>query len=178
MTPNPIRKVLSTLAKHQVQYLLMGGQACVLYGAAEFSRDTDIAVLAERSNLCSLQLALNDLQAHCIAMPPFELDFLLRGHAVHFRCRHPEAEGIRIDAMARLRGVDPFPDLWARRTTLLLDDDQAFLWTAGYAPRLDTYLGPETPNPLLIRRQRGGRTRLSARVVLHGLQSCLRGTGV
>ena len=24
----------------------MGGQACVLYGAAEFSRDTDIAVLA------------------------------------------------------------------------------------------------------------------------------------
>jgi hypothetical protein len=29
------------------------------------------------------------------------------------------------------------------------------LRTAGYVPRLDTYLGPETPNPLLIRRQRG-----------------------
>jgi hypothetical protein len=25
----------------------------------------------------------------------------------------------------------------------------------GYAPRLDTYLGPETPNPVLVRRQRG-----------------------
>jgi hypothetical protein len=24
----------------------MGGQACVLYGAAEFSRDTDLAILA------------------------------------------------------------------------------------------------------------------------------------
>lgn len=27
----------------QVQCLLMGGQACVLYGAAEFSRDTEVA---------------------------------------------------------------------------------------------------------------------------------------
>ena len=42
-----------------------------------------------------------------------------------------------------------------RGSTLLLDDDAAFLWTAGYVPRLDTYLGPETPNPLLVRRQRG-----------------------
>ena len=37
MIPNPIQKVLSTLSTHQVRYLLMGGQACVFYGAAEFS---------------------------------------------------------------------------------------------------------------------------------------------
>lgn len=42
-----------------------------------------------------------------------------------------------------------------RGSAVVLDDTQAFLWTAGYVPRLDTYLGPETPNPLLIRRQRG-----------------------
>ena len=47
MTPNPIRKVLSTLRSHRVQFLLMGGQACVFYGAAEFSRDTDIVILAD-----------------------------------------------------------------------------------------------------------------------------------
>ena len=41
MIPNPILKVLSTLTSHEVQYLPLGGQACVLYGAAEFSRDTD-----------------------------------------------------------------------------------------------------------------------------------------
>jgi hypothetical protein len=29
----------------------MGGQACVLYGAAEFSRDTDIALLASNKNI-------------------------------------------------------------------------------------------------------------------------------
>jgi len=32
---------------HRVRALLMGGQACVFYGAAEFSRDIDFAVLAE-----------------------------------------------------------------------------------------------------------------------------------
>jgi len=45
LTPNPIRKVLSTIRAHQVRALLMGGQACVFYGGAEFSRDTDLAVL-------------------------------------------------------------------------------------------------------------------------------------
>ena len=48
MTPNPILKVLSTLTAHRVRYLLMGGQACVFYGAAEFSRDTDVVMLTTR----------------------------------------------------------------------------------------------------------------------------------
>ena len=91
MIPNPIRKVLSTTAARQVRALLMGGQACVFYGAAEFSRDTDLAVLAEPDNLDRLRAALADLQAENIAVPPLELGYLLRGHAVHFRCRHPEA---------------------------------------------------------------------------------------
>jgi hypothetical protein len=30
-----------TIQKHQVQALLMGGQACVFYGAAQFSKDVD-----------------------------------------------------------------------------------------------------------------------------------------
>ena len=42
MIPNPILKVLSTLSCHMVRHLLIGGQACVLYGAAEFSRDCDL----------------------------------------------------------------------------------------------------------------------------------------
>jgi hypothetical protein len=37
-----------------------------------------------------------------------------------------------------------------RGTALLLDDRNANLWTNGYLPQLDTYIGPETPNPLFI----------------------------
>jgi hypothetical protein len=39
---------------HRVRALLMGGQACVFYGAAEFSRDTDFAILADAANLARL----------------------------------------------------------------------------------------------------------------------------
>ena len=54
LIPNPIRKVLSSMHEHRVRALLMGGQACVFYGGAEFSRDTDIAILADAANLARL----------------------------------------------------------------------------------------------------------------------------
>jgi len=73
---------------HRVRALLMGGQACVFYGAAEFSRDTDLAIVADAANVARLRRALEDLQAEVIAVPPFELRYLRRGHAIHFRCRH------------------------------------------------------------------------------------------
>jgi hypothetical protein len=114
---SPIPKVLSTMRAHGVEALLMGGQACVLYGAAEFSRDADFAVLTSPDNLDRLNAALAELQAEVIAVPPYEVQYLDRGHAIHFRCKHPQAQGLRLDVMARLRGVAAFPELWARRTT-------------------------------------------------------------
>ena len=42
---NPIHKVLSTFRNCGLSALLMGGQACVFCGAAEFSRDTDFPLL-------------------------------------------------------------------------------------------------------------------------------------
>ena len=94
----------------------MGGQACILYGAAEFSRDADFAVLSSADNLERLRAALDDLNGEVIAVPPFEQTYLERGHAVHFRAHHPEAKGFRIDVMSKLRGMEPFPRLWERRT--------------------------------------------------------------
>jgi hypothetical protein len=124
LIPNPIRKVLSSMRAHRVRALLMGGQACVFYGAAEFSRDTDFTIFADEKNLARLRKALADLRAEVIAVPPFELKFLRRGHAVHFRCRHPIALRIRVDIMAKMRGVDSFEKLWKRRTTLQLPDGE------------------------------------------------------
>jgi hypothetical protein len=37
-----------------------------------------------------------------------------------------------------------------RGTAMMLDERNAYLWTNGYVPQLDTYIGPETPNPLFI----------------------------
>jgi len=102
--------------------LLMGGQACVFYGAAQVSKDIDFLVLAEPENLARLEAALAELQADRIAVPPFDPAALARGHAVHFRCRAPGAEGLRVDVMTRLRAMPEFTSLWDRRTTLVDDD--------------------------------------------------------
>lgn len=37
-----------------------------------------------------------------------------------------------------------------RGTALVIDETNAYLWSSGFAPRIGTYIGPETPNPLFI----------------------------
>ena len=84
MIPIQILRVLSTIQTFDVPALLMGGQACVLYGAAEYSRDLDLAVLATPDALPKLTAALVELHATVIDVPSFDVRYLERGHAVHF----------------------------------------------------------------------------------------------
>ena len=122
MSPNPIVKVLSSIRTHGVQGLLIGGQACILYGAAEFSRDLDAILLLSPENLDRFRTLLGDLDAHVVAVPPFDVRYLDRGHFVHFRCGRGDVSGVRIDVACRLRGVAPFGELWERRRTMTLAD--------------------------------------------------------
>ncbi len=101
----------------------MGGQACVLYGAAEFSRDVDVALLPDPANFDRLTAAIADLEAEVIAVPPFDPEHLDEGLAIHFRCRRTDVQGLRIDVMTRMRGVEPFAELWQRRTTFSAGDE-------------------------------------------------------
>ena len=95
----------------------MGGQACVFYGAAEFSRDLDLLVLVEDDELDRLRAALAELKAEPVAVPDLSPENLRRGHAVHFRCKRSDVNGLRIDLMSQLRGLPSFEELWKRRTT-------------------------------------------------------------
>jgi hypothetical protein len=104
----------------------MGGQACVFYGAAQFSRDVDLVLLADEENFARLRSALHQLQAKRIAVPPFDPDLLARGHAVHFRCAAPGVEDLRIDLMTRLRDLPPFPELWEHRMVIANDQGEEF----------------------------------------------------
>ena len=96
----------------------MGGQACVFYGASEFTRDLDLAILASDENLEKLTGALEELEAERIAIPPLSSAVLAHGHAVHFRCKRPDMGDLRIDVMTRMRGVDEYSKLWDRRTQI------------------------------------------------------------
>lgn len=122
MTPNPIARALSSIQQRQVRALVMGGQACVLYGGAEFSRDLDLALSLSSADLKQFHQLLSDLEAKAIAAPPFERRFLEAGHAAHFRCFAPPVAGLRLDVMTVLRGLPGFETLWDRRTTIEAPD--------------------------------------------------------
>ena len=115
MEPNPIVRVLSVFLKHQVKALLIGGQACIFYGAAEFSRDVDYAVLVNPENLLKLKSALDELGAEQIFVPDLSAEALERGHACHFRFPKNDPKGARIHLLGKMRRVDDFSEVWNRR---------------------------------------------------------------
>lgn len=60
-----------------------------------------------------------------------------------------------IDAHDDLKLFRPGAYPVIRGSALLTSERSAYLWTSGYSARLDTYMGPETPNPLLVKIVRG-----------------------
>jgi len=86
----------------------MGGQACILYGGAEFSRDIDLSISIQPKNLVAVKKALRQLKAQVVFFPDLDADALRRGHACHFRCHAEGVEGLRIDLMTRMRGLSGF----------------------------------------------------------------------
>jgi hypothetical protein len=100
--------------------LLIGGQACIIYGAAEFSRDSDFVIMSDPENIARLKGALKTLKAELVYVPPLEAEYLERGHACHFRCNAKDVKGLRIDIMSTLRGCDGFDMLWNRRKRIAI----------------------------------------------------------
>lgn len=61
-TPTLIHKVLSLIQAHNIRALLMGGQACVLYGAAEFSKDFDFVLVLDPDNIERFKRFIGEIQ--------------------------------------------------------------------------------------------------------------------
>ena len=121
MIPNPIQSALATLRECDVQTLLIGGQACILYGGAEFSRDLDLMLAVTPETIPRLEQALAALVATPIAVPPLRADLLERGHAVHFRCARDDVAGLRLDLMTRPPRLPDIDAVWRRHTVIDLD---------------------------------------------------------
>lgn len=98
----------------------------MFYGAVQFSKDVDLALLAESDNYRRVSAALAELQAERIEVPRFDPELLRRGHAVHFRCFAAGVEKLRVDLMTSMRGVADFSLLWERRTVLQDDAGTTF----------------------------------------------------
>ncbi len=86
------RRILRALVEHDVDFVLIGGQAGIAHGSAYPSFDVDIAYASDRANLERLAEALTELGASLRGAPPdvpFLLDAETVEHGSHFTFRTP-----------------------------------------------------------------------------------------
>lgn len=114
-----MRSFFRALEARRVAYLLISGQACVMYGAATFSEDFDIWVRPSARDLGRLVLALQDVRATIYKLtPPLRLDLLRRGHALHFAIPTGRSGPVFLDVMLRPPRVRGFAAALRRSTRL------------------------------------------------------------
>ena len=80
-----MRRLFRSFERLGVDYLLISGQASILYGAATFSEDVDIWVAPTEPNLLRLKRALAAVHAtYYKHTPPMTRRSMLAGHGFHF----------------------------------------------------------------------------------------------
>ena len=164
------RTELTTDAQHAccaAQMFLTDGDGVVFRGALGpwFQTDTKQFHLDRESAKNLLTMVIGEYKNLHDRQPPAEL-------FVHARAAFSDDEwagfrdaveglktnivGVQIsDAREDLKLFRPGSYPVIRGTALKTGPRSAFLWTSGYATRLNTYMGPETPNPIAIRILRG-----------------------
>ena len=97
-----MRSFFRSLEARGVRYLLISGQASVLYGAASFSEDVDLWVDPRPSNIGLLVKALRDAGASLHKLtPPLEPRHFRTGHGFHFLLPEESGDPRYLDIMGR-----------------------------------------------------------------------------
>ena len=80
-----IANFFQSLDRHKVEYLLISGQAAVLYGAATFSEDIDLWINPTPQNCEQFLASLRECSARYYKLTPaLTVANLQRGHGFHF----------------------------------------------------------------------------------------------
>ncbi len=125
-----IANFFQSLSDHGVQYLLMSGQATVLYGAATFSEDIDLWINPTNENRLRVLKALRACGARYYKLtPPFELAYMRRGHGFHLTLpQGPDPEAF-VDLMGKPPRLGSFES--ALPSAQWMDTDWGWILTMG-----------------------------------------------
>jgi hypothetical protein len=97
-----IASFFQSLEEHHVAYLLISGQATVLYGAATFSEDIDLWLNPATENVERFRNALAAAGGRYYKLtPPLEPTFVNAGHVFHFTLGNAPGDEVFLDVMAR-----------------------------------------------------------------------------
>ena len=116
-----MRNLFRSFEKRGVEYLLISGQASVLYGAALFSEDIDIWLRPTARNVARFLGALTACKATIHKLtPPMTVRNLREGHGFHFLV--PSKSGpVYLDVMGQPPRVGDFETARARARIMSSD---------------------------------------------------------
>jgi hypothetical protein len=107
-----IASFFQNLERRQVDYLLISGQATVLYGAATFSEDIDLWIDPSPENRERFVAVLRDSRARYYKLTPkFNVENLSRGHGFHFLLGRGGDDDVFLDVMGVPPRVGVFTDV-------------------------------------------------------------------
>lgn len=106
-----IGEILSTLTRHGVDFVLVGGQAGIARGSSYPSFDVDVAYSRDSANIARLVAALHDLDVRLRGGPPdlpFDLHERTIANGANFTFASPYGD---IDILGDVAGIRSFADL-------------------------------------------------------------------
>lgn len=128
-----IANFFQNLNRSGVEYLLISGQATVLYGAATFSEDIDLWINPTEKNRERFIVTLRDCRACYYRLtPPLTVENLQHGHGFHFILPGGGTDEIFLDVMGNPPRVGSFTD--SLTTARLMETEWGAIRTIGIKP--------------------------------------------
>lgn len=112
MVKTRIAKVCQLLNKHRAKYLVVGGEACILYGLTRTTEDIDIFVEKKIDNIERVLSALSEL--------PYGIAKEILSEKVLNSPFNIIGDQPRVDVLTALAGVS-FREAWNSRKTMIIE---------------------------------------------------------
>lgn len=119
--PFDAQRILEELARHDVDYVLVGGLAAQTHGSTRMTNDVDVIPAPNRRNLIKLAEALRALDAR-VLNPGHEdrqVDAAMLPRATIWQLATPHGD---IDVLHDAPGAASYPELRKRALVIALDD--------------------------------------------------------
>lgn len=118
-SPDP-QRIFETLARHKVDYVLIGGLAVIAHGHTRNTRDADLVPAPGRGNFTRLAAALRELRAvlsgvdaHLLDIDVYDAKTLANG--ANFTM---ETDAGGLDVLVDVPGAPPYAELRARAVVI------------------------------------------------------------
>ncbi|MBC8046003.1 MAG: nucleotidyltransferase [Fimbriimonadaceae bacterium] len=112
--PKDFKEFIKLLNENEVQYLLVGGYAVNIHGYPRYTKDIDVWIWLDKSNIQKLLNTLKDFGFESLGLT--EKDFLSKDNIIQLGY-----EPHRIDILMEVDGVD-FRDSYTGKSEIIIDD--------------------------------------------------------